>query len=407
MKIAVFTDVFLNASGGIVSSIRTQKKELERLGHRVVVFCPGEKKMIKNEKDVIIVPTIKGVKVAGAAIARSVESVEKFALKWIKEQDISFDVVHIHYEGACSIAGVLVGKKKNWPIVQTMHGREDMAVEMNILLGLKTITANTLNQLHKIGMRKIENFDKVNPSDLAPSKARQMMWRLMIRQANAGDLVLAPTNHFREKLKKMGVIKPIEVLSNGVPDEMAVFNLRKLTSGEKLKIIWTSRLSKEKRFIAFLKAVKKSKVPAELEVFGNGNELLRAKILVKQLGLEVNFHGKVAQKEVLERIKTGHLTVVMSYGFDTQGLVILEAGAMGLPVLYCDPDMDEVCLKGAGLRAKDKSIEAMAELIRLVYENPEIVEKMSLEARKNREKVLQSVQIEKLVKYYEKLVNNR
>ena len=41
MKIAIFTDVFLDISGGIVTSIRSQKNQLEKMGHTVYLFTPA------------------------------------------------------------------------------------------------------------------------------------------------------------------------------------------------------------------------------------------------------------------------------------------------------------------------------------------------------------------------------
>ena len=38
MKIAIFSDCFLDLTGGIVTTITAQKKELESRGHTVYVF---------------------------------------------------------------------------------------------------------------------------------------------------------------------------------------------------------------------------------------------------------------------------------------------------------------------------------------------------------------------------------
>ena len=57
MRIAVFTDIYAPwATGGIVSSIQAQKRELEKLGHTVVVFCPG---FDSDDPTVVTVPTFK------------------------------------------------------------------------------------------------------------------------------------------------------------------------------------------------------------------------------------------------------------------------------------------------------------------------------------------------------------
>src|SRR6059036_2669984 len=40
MRIAVFTDTYLPTVDGVVTSLLTTKREMERLGHEVVVFAP-------------------------------------------------------------------------------------------------------------------------------------------------------------------------------------------------------------------------------------------------------------------------------------------------------------------------------------------------------------------------------
>ena len=57
MRIAIFTDIYAPWSyGGIASSVKAQKDELESKGHEVTVFCPG---FNAREKNVVTVPSQK------------------------------------------------------------------------------------------------------------------------------------------------------------------------------------------------------------------------------------------------------------------------------------------------------------------------------------------------------------
>ena len=69
--------------------------------------------------------------------------------------------------------------------------------------------------------------------------------------------------------------------------------------------------------------------------------------------------------------------------------------------------MDEIVLEGAGLRAKNESPEAMAELILSIIKNPQAIEKMSRAAFLKRTEVLQSTQIKSLLKVYHKTLDSR
>ena len=141
MKIAIFTDIYAPwADGGIASSVKAQKDDLERLGHEVTVFCPG---FDAHEKSVVTVPSHKWLRVNGAVIAKRPGVVEDFVLKQ-KENFAEYDLVHVHYEASCSIAGVRLARRFGLPLVQTMHGREDMAIQINVAHPWKYIVARIL-----------------------------------------------------------------------------------------------------------------------------------------------------------------------------------------------------------------------------------------------------------------------
>ena len=94
-----------------------------------------------------------------------------------------------------------------------------------------------------------------------------------------------------------------------------------------------------------------------------------------------------------------------SYGFDTQGLVLLEAAAMSLPTIYCDPALGETVPEGGGLLAADPSPAALAAAIRLVGEDRDKLNKMRDIVTAHRDIPRQSVQTEKLVAIYSSLVD--
>ena len=403
MKIAIFTDLYLDTPGGIPTSIRAQKEALKKAGHEVVVFCPGR---YSYDQDVVLVAT-RFIKIENAPIAKTPNKIEKFILRQFPNFAEEFDVVHVHYEAGCSIAGIKIAQRFSMPVVQTMHGREDMAVAINVPHPLKTITATSLNFLHgkSLGFQRRVKKD----SELAPTRARAKMWTLMARQANAADIVTTPSQHFADKLKRYGVKRDIKVISNGVDDELALsrnWQIRKFKQGETLKIVWANRISKEKRFLPFLEALALIRnLDFEFLVIGDGNELAAAKKFVKKHGLsrKVIFKGAKPHDEVLEYFADQHVSVINSYGFDTQGLTILEAAACGLPVIYADPDMSQIVPKNGGLQAKNNSPSAMAAVIERIFKQPDLIEKMSQAMMEQRKEVLQSTQIRKLLEIYENL----
>lgn len=414
MRIAIFTDLYLEVAGGIPSSISAQKQELEKIGHEVTVFCPGKK--MPSEKNVILLPTAKFLKINGAPLARWPKIVVKYVEEKFPNFQTDFDLIHVHYEAGASIAAIMLAKKYKMPLIQTMHGREDMAIAVNVPHPFKTLAGFVLNKIHKHYLAGFTEEIKIKKDDyLAPTIAQTKMWELMVREANCADEVITPSEHFADKLRHYGVTKPITAVSNGVSDEIVSktnWKVRKLSkdSDEPLKIIWTSRLSKEKRILEFLEALKIVKEKTDKFFFtalGDGNELGFAMKFAEDNKMQDNcdFKGAIPHEEVLKYLETQHLSIINSYGFDTQGLTILEAAAVGLPVIYCDRDMDQVVLENGGLRAEDETPEKMAELILDIIEHPAIIEEMSKACFKNRNIVLQSTQIKNLLRIYKKVLD--
>ncbi len=94
-----------------------------------------------------------------------------------------------------------------------------------------------------------------------------------------------------------------------------------------------------------------------------------------------------------------------SCGFDTQGLVLLEAAAMSLPTIYCDPDMSETVPEGGGILTADPSPGALAAAIRTVTEDRDKLREMSDIITAHRHIPLQSLQTEKIIAIYSSLVD--
>lgn len=396
MKIAVFTDIYAPWSdGGIASSVKAQKDELEKLGHEVYVFCPGFK---AHEKNVITVPSYKYLRINGAVIAKNPHQVEEFVLQKFPQFG-SFDVVHAHYEGSCSIAGIWLAQKFHLPLVQTMHGREDMAIAVNVPHPFKYVTALALERMHH---KYLPNTMRVKHDQFqAPTRTRARMWQLMVNHAENADIVITPSDHFAKKLEHYGVTKPIEVVSNGVPSELVAekFAERMMQNGDVLKMIWNSRVSEEKRIMPFLKALAGLKRPYLLYVYGDGNCLKKAEKYAKKHNLKVKFYGRRKREKIVERMREAHLGIMASYNFDTQGMTLLEAEATGLPVFFCDPEMMGVVPSGSFVIAGGPEAEAME--IALENLDPEIIQKMSKVMLRHREEVLQSTQIKKLLEVYQ------
>ena len=441
LRIAIFTDVFLGIPGGIPSSIRAQKTALESLGHQVTIFCPGTQQDFENplsqfganhDPNIILVPTAKFL-VNGAPFSKWTKEVVRFIEQKYPNLTKSFDLFHIHYEATTSMAGLILAKKYHIKTIQTMHGREDMAITINVPHPFKTIAATGINLIHRTTLKSILkkssrsdyrnpepkkspglNYQNTEIKNLAPTIARREMWQMMTRQANLADQVITPSAHFAKKLQLFGVTRPISVISNGISDqEITNFTprIRTYQDHEPLRILWFSRLSKEKRILPFLESLRiAQKLKPDFRfiftIIGDGNQMSKVQKFCKKHFDEASIKilGTIPHQEILQKYtKDQHLSIINSYQFDTQGLTILEAAACNLPVIYADPDMSEIVPNHGGLCAKSPAPRAMAELLLEIYHQPELIQKLSQNLAASEKTYLQSHQIEKLLKLYRQL----
>ena len=426
MKIAIFTDLFLENSGGIPSVIKAQKMELEKRDHEVVVFCPGFL-VDKNRKqkaydggnlteefmqeNVVLVPTRKW-RINGVPMAKKVKEIMNFIDE--KYNIAEFDLVHVHYEMGCSIAGVLLAKKYNVPIVQTMHGREDAALMLNVPVVLRKVVAGILNFLHKKYLKHDVLAKDILKMKLNFIKNKEMakMWEIMIGQAMAADVIMTPSRHFAKKFeeifKKAGILRQIIVAPNGINQEFWQKNapFRKFDGGRPLNLVWNSRVSREKRIMVVLEALKivTEKVGNDkigMVVFGDGNQLRRAERFVQKNNLPVKFMGRRKRGEIFAKMLESDLAVMASNGFDTMGMTLIEAELQALPVVFCDEDMKEVVPEGGGILTKGVDSLAFAEVFLEILQKPEKIERMSLIMDVSREAVLMKRRILPVIQAYD------
>lgn len=408
MKIAFFSDCYLDLTGGIVTTISAQKKELERRGHTVYIFSsaykksPAETAKLKTEN---IFP-VKSCRILGRGltpIAKRPHIIEKQILNEHPEIK-DFDIFYVHYEAGCSIAGLRLGKKLNVKTIQVMHGREDIGEQNLVPYGFRTIVATLLNWFHSWYLPHPIKIKKDNY--LATTKAAIKMWELMANHASFADFILTPSEHFKKKLAHYKVKKSVKTLPNGVLDECFVPNLepKTLKPGETLNIIWHSRVSKEKRIMPFLEALKNVNGNYHLDIYGDGNDLKRAKKYVKGHHLNVHFHGVKPFKEIYSKIIKSHLDVLTSYNFDNYPMTLVEAESAGTPALYVDPDLKEVTPTTGTILTKSPNPKDIANAINDLIAHPEKIEKMSKAMLEHRDEVRVSRIVDKLERYISDII---
>lgn len=408
MKIAIFSDCYLDLTGGIVTSINSQKEELEKLGHTVTIFSTAYPKSADElktlaEKNIFVVPSCKYLIRGATPVSRRPKIIEK----WLEREHPEikeYDIFYVHYESGCSIAGLRLGKKLKIPTVQVMHGREDMGEAMIVPFGFRTIVAAFLNWFHSW---YLPHKVKISPDEyLADTIAKAKMWTMMVNHANYADYVMTPSEHMKKKLQHYGVVRKIEVFPNGLADRSypKTVDIKNLEEKQELRMVWHSRVSGEKRIMPFLKALNMVEDKYRLDVYGGGPDLNKAKRYTKRHKLNVKLHGNTKFEKVQEAIKNAHLDILVSYNFDNHPLTLVEAEANAIPVFICDKDMEGLVPPKSYVLSSDETPAAMAAALTELIKNPERISKMSRAMKERREETLVSNRIHELVENFSKII---
>jgi glycosyltransferase involved in cell wall biosynthesis len=181
------------------------------------------------------------------------------------------------------------------------------------------------------------------------------------------DKVLAPSSHYAKLLKSKGVAEEVEVVINGVDDELLTDLKRNTPIPQKpIHFVWAGRMQPEKRLLQALEAFARAKGKATLDVYGFGPLERAAKNLVRarRLSKRVKFHGKLPHRDILQVFADADAVMQTSIGFETQGLTVYEAAAVGTPTILCDPNISAELPQGSNWLDQAGTIKGLAKTIK-------------------------------------------
>jgi 1,2-diacylglycerol 3-alpha-glucosyltransferase len=423
VHIVMFADQHVESLGGAQVSMRLQRRYLERAGHTVTIVAPA----LHGPRARAAVPARAA---AGPAYV-DLPSVpitfdREYSVTWpgaaadrrVDEALASrppVDLVHVQADFWGGFIGHRFAARHGLPVVHTMHNRVDVGIEATTPLPGLVLRALNLWQRRTLsaGGAGAGAGAPVDTGDggRAPGAGRggdsaasvgadaevggrgvrstRDGWAFLRGFAARSDAVTAPSSHFARRLEDHGVVpgrggrgirsgasggadaEPrIDVVWNGIDDDLldaALASAPEVRPPGPPRLVWSGRMSPEKRLLPFLEALAVSGVVADVEVIGGGAQLGAARRLLERhrAAATVTFAGRLPYPETLRRIAAADALVQTSIGFETQGMTVFEAGALGTPSVVSDPDIaDEL---GAGVwRVEDASVDALAAALRCV-----------------------------------------
>ncbi|WP_084511094.1 glycosyltransferase [Nocardia lijiangensis] len=366
MHVALFTDFHPATLGGVQTAMRSLCDGLRRLGHRVTVFCPPAPGSVSSDADTVVLGALSFAMSNGLPVVLPTRANQRRIDAAFAERG-PIDIVHALTTYGCGISGARAARRHGIPIVQTMQSRDDTVIEQ--YSPAPYLSALIMRWAHGwfVPLRGRPVFD-------GDGRVARLAWRPLVAQAQAADRVIVPTRHFARRVADHGVDRPIHVVSNGIDD--ALLDRVRAEDGATanadtpLRALWCGRLSAEKRPLEAIEVVRLVE-ECTLDVYGSGPLADRARAAVAEpdLGRRVRLHGEVGQADCLRAMRT-HDVLLLTSDCDTQGMVLLEAMAMGLPVVYCDPELSETVPAEGGVRAPDRSVRSLAAVLKDLARNP-------------------------------------
>ena len=349
MHCVMFIDQHPDTLGGMQTSVRLQRRFLELAGHRVTVVSPRYRGGHEGDPGVIELPSVPlgpgeySMSIPGKA------SDKMLAAAMATRGPV--DVVHVQADFWQAIVGYRFARDNNLPVVHTMHNRLDVGIAAT--MPLPGLVQRGFGLAQKAFLRT-----------RGPVAADA--WTYLRRFTDRAQRVTAPSSHFARLLQDEGVFGHVDVVPNGMDDELAAGLLLQPPAepGPRPRLAWVGRFSAEKRLLPFLDAVALANIDAEIHVFGDGAD--RAKAEAKAAAMDkpgVVIRGKVPYGQMLAELQRADALVQTSQGFETQGMTVYEAAALGTPSLLSDRSIAEDLPEGVYWLTEDDSVAGLAKAL--------------------------------------------
>ena len=315
MKILMVTNTFAPHVGGVARSVEVFSERYRELGHEVLVVCPSFEHA-ESTRNVLRVPAIEHFRHSDFSFPLPIPSGAHRAI-----EEFAPDLVHSHHPFLLGDTALRVGAESGIPVVFTHHTQYD-------------------KYAHHLG-------------DGDWQAAKRFINDLDVGYCNLCDAVIAPCETVADELRNRAVATPIEVIPTGVDIDWWSGGSKRVTREEYgipkdvFVVGHVGRLSQEKNmpFLADAVATYLQRRPdAWFVVVGVGP--CEADILMACEKHHVT--DRLLTFGVLRPVELRNLYHAMDvFAFasksETQGIVLAEAMASGVPVVAMDaPGVREI-----------------------------------------------------------------
>ena len=352
MHIAIFCEQHPLTLGGAQMSTMLQVKYLKRAGHAVSLISPAQRSGPEGDPDFIDLPSFP------------VPTVKQYTWLWpssrhmrIIEQRLAqrppVDVVHVQSDFWGADFGYRYAADHGIPVVHTMHHRLDVGVDESVPVpGL----------LYAL-LARWQRWSLRNRAIRRPRTA----FEYLAEFASHADVVVAPSKHFAELLAVKGVVTKsgtdAVVIPTGIDDDVARSIRHSGHDPENdyvPRLVWVGRCTTEKRLLEFCEALTLVQSPIEVTIVGDGALREAAEGTAPRF---VKFTGALKYESTLKVIADADFLIQTSNGYETQGMTVYEALALGTHVIVVDKAIASELPEDSHSVTRDLSAQSLADTI--------------------------------------------
>lgn len=312
MNICMMTNTYLPHVGGVARSVHTFAEDYRKLGHEALVVAPTfpdvEEMDPAIERHVVRVPAVQQFNGSDFSVR----------MPWVgllnpRLFQFEADIVHSHHPFLIGDSALRFAADKQAPVVFTHHTLYE-------------------EYLHYVPIKG--------------TPMRHFVIELSTHYANLCDAVVAPSESIAKLIRKRGVEVPVTVIPTGVDVKLFAegrgdrFRTAHGIEADRFVVGTLGRLAEEKNLAYLCRAVGRflRKTPkAFFLAVGSGPSAAAMRDIFAEMGVadQVLLPGKKTGQDLRDAYKAMDLFAFSSFS-ETQGLVLAEAMAAGLPVVALD-----------------------------------------------------------------------
>lgn len=381
MKILFISDVYFPRINGVSTSIETFRRNLRALGHTVHLIAPDYLTPSPDETDILRVPS--------RHLPMDPED-RLMQYGWVMEhldklRAEQYDIIHIQTPFVAHYLGTKLSKSLGIPCVETYH------------TFFEEYLYHYVPFVPKMLMRFVAK-------------------RFSRHQGNSLDGMIVPSHPMLHILKNYGIDTHTEIIPTGIePDsfvagDRAAFRANYGIPQDRPVLLFVGRVAHEKNIGFLLKVLARvrTEIPEVLFVIageGPARESLMQEVATQGLGENVMFIGYLDRHTELNSCYSAADIFVFSSRTETQGLVLLEAMAQGVPVVStAELGTRDVLRDGLGVWIAKEELDDFSGKVVKMLADSETRKTLSASGREYAHSWSASHQAERMTRFYHSIL---